>query len=115
MASEKRKRLEARTEMRRSLGLIPDYSRHAKEPGKKPKPVPSRRALPCAFLGAATGETRPCQGCGGKMVPVPLRSCDVYGVTAVGRSVKLSDGTPVRPCNDLCPSYVPRPVTAEQG
>jgi hypothetical protein len=101
-------RLVARTAQMKAAGLIPDYSRHAKEPGKHAKPVPARRALPCAFLGPATGETRPCQGCGGKLVPVVLRSCDVYGVTAIGKSVKLADGTPVRPCTDLCPSYVPR-------
>jgi hypothetical protein len=67
---------------------------------------PTRAALPCVNLGGPTGATRPCGGCGGKVVAVPLLSCKVYGVCAVGRALTLEDGTPVRPCNSLCPGYV---------
>jgi hypothetical protein len=108
MASAKRLAIEARTAARKAAGLIPDYSRHARRPGET-APKRARVALPCVYRGTPTGETRPCQGCGGKLVPVPLLACDIYGVCTVGRSVKLADGTPVRPCSDLCPSYVPRP------
>jgi hypothetical protein len=70
-----------------------------------PKAPPPRVVLPCVNLGGPTGETRPCQACGGKQIPVPLVACKVYGVCAVGRAVTLEDGTPVRPCNTLCLGY----------
>lgn len=92
-------RLVKRTAARKAGGLIPDYSRSSAGP-KSP-----RVSLPCVHLGQPTGETRPCQGCGGRPQQVPLVACAVYGVAAVGKAVKLADGTPVRPCSTLCPSY----------
>ncbi len=66
-----------------------------------------KRHLParCANQGEPTGVTRPCQACGGRRVEVPLLACKVYGVCTVGKVVTLEDGTPVRPCSKLCPSY----------
>jgi hypothetical protein len=77
-------------------------ARTAAAAGKPPAP---RVALPCANLGGPTGEVRPCQSCTKTTVAVPLLACKVYGVCAVGRTVTLADGTPVKPCNDLCPGY----------
>lgn len=87
--------LVARTEARRKAGLIP------------PRRVKSPPAV-CSKLGAPTGQTRPCQGCGGKKLAVPLMGCETYGLCTVGRAVTLADGTPVRPCNSLCPGFSPR-------
>ncbi len=94
--------LVARTAARRKAGLIPDYSR---------KRAARTVAQPCVHgPGEPTGITRPCQGCGGKRVEVPLLACAVYGECTVGKSVTLEDGSPVRPCSNLCPSYTPRDI-----
>ncbi len=102
MSNSKLQRIIARTAERKAKGLIPDYSRHKKPAA--PKPL-HRTSLPCVNLGSPTGESRPCQACGGKTVAVPLHDCAVYGLCTTTRVVKLADGTPVRPCNSLCPSY----------
>jgi hypothetical protein len=102
MSNSKLAAIIARTAERRARGLIPDYSRH-----KKTAPKTLRTSLPCLNLLPPTGETRPCQACGGKTVAVPLHGCKVFGVCTTTRVVKLADGTPVKPCNSLCPSYAP--------
>lgn len=86
----------ARTEALKAAGLIPP-----------PKPAPRPKAGRCRHLGNPTGQSRPCQGCGGRRKDVPLLACAVYGVCAVGKAVTLEDGTPVRPCSSLCPGYSP--------
>jgi len=102
----KLERIKARTAARKAAGQIPVYARHRKEKGAtKPAKTTARTPMPCVHLGKPTGETRPCQGCGGRVVQVPLRACAVYGVTAVGKAVTLADGKAVRPCNSLCPGY----------
>lgn len=65
-----------------------------------------RKQSVCIYRGKPTGQTRPCQGCGGKQVAVPLVACKVFGVCTVGRTVTLEGGTPVQPCNNLCPGFV---------
>ena len=101
----KLERVKARTAARKAAGQIPVYARHRKEKGAT-RPAPkTARGEKCRFLGPETGESRPCQGCGGRVVQVPLRACAVYGVPAVGKAVTLADGTAVRPCNSLCPGY----------
>ena len=86
-----------RTEALKAKGLIPARK------GNRP----ARRG-PCIHgPGAPTGQTRPCQGCGGKVQQVPLLACGKFGVCTVGQAVKLEDGTPVRPCNRSCPGYEP--------
>ena len=67
-----------------------------------------RKALPCSKLGEPTGQSRPCQGCGGRVVAVPLMACEVYGVCSTNKVVKLEDGTPVACCAAMCPGYVAR-------
>jgi len=96
----------ARTADRKAKGLLPVYARHRKEKGKTtPAPKTARQSLPCVHLGDPTGETRPCQGCGGRVVPVPLRACAVYGVCSESRVVKLAGGEPVKCCRAMCPSF----------
>jgi hypothetical protein len=101
MSNSKLAAIIARTKDRKARGLIPDYSRHKAAPGKTFR----KTAIPCLNLLPPTGETRPCQACGGKTVAVPLHGCAVYGLCTTTRVVKLADGTPVKPCNSLCPSY----------
>jgi len=104
----KLERIKARTAARKAAGQIPVYARHRKEKGKTtPAPKTVRQSLPCKFLGEPTGESRPCQGCGGRVVPVPLRACAVYGVCSESKVVKLAGGEPVRCCRAMCPSYQP--------
>ena len=96
----------ARTADRKAKGLLPVYARHRKEKGKTtPAPKTARQSLPCTHLGDPTGETRPCQGCGGRTVQVPLRACAVYGVCSETKVVKLAGGEPVRCCRAMCPGY----------
>lgn len=98
--------IKARTAARKAAGQIPVYARHKKEKGAtKPALKAARQSLPCAHLGEPTGETRPCQSCGGRTVRVPLLACAVYGVCSESRVVKLEDGTPVKCCRAMCPSY----------
>ena len=95
------------------MSKIPEHVKAARRARtRENRTRPARVALPCARLGPPTGETRPCKACGGKSVAVPLRACSAYGVCAVNRAVTLADGTPVRPCNALCPSYAPGESTA---
>jgi hypothetical protein len=104
----KLERVKARTAARKAAGQIPVYARHRKEKGAtKPAKTTARTPMPCVHLGAATGETRPCQGCGGRVVQVPLRACKVYGVCSESRVVKLAGGEPVKCCRAVCPSYRP--------
>jgi len=96
----------ARTAARKAAGQIPVYARHRKEKGAtKPAPKTVRTPMPCVHLGGPTGESRPCQGCGGRVVQVPLRACAVYGVCSESRVVKLAGGEPVKCCRAMCPSF----------
>ena len=103
----KLERVKARTAARKAAGQIPVYARHRKEKGAT-RPAPkTARGEKCRFLGPETGESRPCQGCGGRVVQVPLRACAVYGVCSESKVVKLAGGEPVRCCRAMCPSYQP--------
>jgi len=102
----KLERAKTRTAARKAAGQIPVYARHRKEKGKTtPAPKTVRQSLPCVHLGALTGESRPCQGCGGRVVQVPLRACAVYGVCSESKVVKLAGGEPVKCCRAMCPSF----------
>lgn len=75
----------------------------------KGRPATAKTAppAPCARLGPPTGQTRPCQGCGGTVQQVPLHVCGTFGVCTTNKLVKLEDGTPVACCAAMCKSYEP--------
>jgi hypothetical protein len=102
--NESVRRVLERTARMRAEGRLPKP--RGKERRDKPAPK-TARGEKCRFLGPETGETRPCQGCGGRTVQVPLRACAVYGVCSESRVVKLAGGEPVRCCRAMCPSYQP--------
>jgi len=109
----KLERIKARTAARKAAGQIPVYARHRKEKGAtKPAPKTVRTPMPCVHLGGPTGESRPCQGCGGRVVQVPLRACAVYGVCSESRVVKLEGGEPVKCCRAMCPSFAAKDSSA---
>jgi hypothetical protein len=101
--NESVRRVLERTARMRAEGRLPKP--RDKERRDKPAPKAARQSLPCVHLGEPTGETRPCQGCGGRVVQVPLRTCAVYGVCSESRVVKLAGGGPVRCCRAMCPGY----------
>lgn len=108
------KEARARTLALQALGRLPVYKRatHAGPDAPGAKKPGTYKPPDCTHRGKPTGVSRPCGGCGGKKTPVPLLACGVYGLCAAGAAVTLEDGTPVRPCNDLCPGYRAAPQLA---
>ena len=72
---------------------LPSAARHA-----------PRLALPCRHLGAPTGESLPCQACGGGKAQVAVRACAVHGeCVAEAKLVKREGGRYLTHCR--CPQY----------
>lgn len=98
---DKIKLLLARTAERKAAGIATGIGNDTISVSpRKTARVPE--LAPCRHLGQPTGQTRPCQGCGGKTVDVPLRLCSVHGICTETKLVTLGDGTPVRCCNAMC-------------